>query len=378
VKCCAVSPILFDKKVNRILEKLMKKSPILLFPTHYLGNFVLCLPWIRDIVDQYPDTVLVIDPTFKALLNMASIKPKTVIFYPRSMLSKNQTPRVKLTYFLKFIRQLRRYKNLDLIDLEGERFTGVLSLLSGSNNKIGPKQKHANWFYTRSHGLNYTQHRFDSYGEIINKWKAIKTPLSEVEYTMPEWTTNHAQGLDQGLDQSSKLQLPLVTVHVGASTYTKRWPVSYFVELATSLYNNGYRVAWIGADQEDLNIARLIEAESLKISSVNLCGKLSYVELVSLLKTTSLFVGADSGPMHIAASTGIPVIGLFGVTNDTIWAPLGNKSEVLRGTLGCKLSCRNKLCVADNRCMVSLNPKRVVESALSKLVGITSQQKVTV
>jgi ADP-heptose:LPS heptosyltransferase len=241
-----------------MLEELMHKSPILLFPTHYLGNFVLCLPWIRDIVEQYPDTVLVIDPQFKELLNMASIKPKTVIFYPRSMLSKKQTPRVKLTYFLKFIGQLRRYKNLDLIDLEGERFTGVLSLLSGSNNKIGPKQKHSNWFYTQSHDLNYTQHRFDSYGEIINKWKAIKTPLNEVEYTMPELATNHGQGLSQALGQSYKLQLPLVTVHVGASTYTKRWPVSYFVELASSLYKNGFRVAWIGADQEDLNIARLI------------------------------------------------------------------------------------------------------------------------
>lgn len=354
-----------------MLEQLMKKSPILLFPTHYLGNFVLCLPWIRVIVEQYPGTVLVIDPRFKELLNMASITPKTVIFYPRSMLSKRQTLRIKLTHFLKFIGQLRRYKALDLIDLEGERFTGILSLLSGSKNRIGPKQKHSSWFYTQSHDLNYTRHRFDSYGQIINKWRDIKTPLNEVKYTIPGMATNYSQGLSQALDQSSKLQLPLVTVHVGASTYTKRWPVSHFIEMATSLHNNGYRTAWIGADQEDLNIAKLIEAESLKFRSVNLCGKLSYVELISLLKSTSLFVGADSGPMHIAASTGIPVIGLFGVTNDAIWAPLGNKSEVLRGTLSCELSCRNKLCVADNRCMVSLNPKRVVESALSKLVGIT-------
>jgi ADP-heptose:LPS heptosyltransferase len=356
-----------------MLEPLMKKSPILLFPTHYLGNFVLCLPWIRDIVEQYPNTVLVIDPRFKELLNMASIQPKTVIFYPRSMLSKKQTSRVRLAHFLKFIRQLRKTKALDLIDLEGERFTGVLSLLSGSNNRIGPKQKHSNWFYTQSHDLNYTRHRFDSYGEIINKWKDIKTPLNEVEYIMPDLATNPAQGLEL----SSKLKFPLITVHVGASTYTKRWPVSHFVELATSLYSNGYRVAWIGADKEDQNIAKLIEVELVKFSSVNLCGKLSYVDLISLLKSTSLFVGADSGPMHIAASTGIPVIGLFGVTNDAIWAPLGSKSEVLRGTLGCKLSCKNKLCVADNRCMVSLNPNRVLESALSKLVGITRKLEIT-
>jgi len=346
----------------------MTQGPILLFPTHYLGNFVLCLPWIRDIVAQYPDTVLVIDPRFSGLLNMASIKPKTIIFYPRVKLSKEQGLGARLILFLKFIRQLRKYKSLDLIDLEGERFTGVLSLLSANKHRIGPTQKHSDWFYTQSHDLNYAHHRFDSYGEIISQWQDIESPLSKIEYVLPNLALNFVHQLGQ----PSRLRPPLVAIHVGASTYTKRWPVSHFVGLATDLSNHGYKVAWIGAHKEDQQIAEQIERDLKGIKSVNFCGKLSCVELISLLISASLFIGADSGPMHVAASTGTPVIGLFGVTNDAIWAPLGSDSEVLRGTLGCKNTCKNKHCVADNRCMVSLNPQRVADAALRKLLNTNS------
>lgn len=349
----------------------MKKGPILLFPTHYLGNFVLCLPWIKEIIKQYPDTVLVIDPKFSELLRLASINPNHTIFYPRIKLAKGQGLSVRLIHFLKFIRQLRKCKSSDLIDLEGERFTGVLSLLSGSKNRIGPKQKHSNRFYTQSHNLNYAHHRFDSYGEIISRWKAIKAPLNEVEYTMPRLALSFVHRLGQ----PSRSRPPIVAIHVGASTYTKRWPASHFVGLATDLSNHGYKVVWIGADIEDQRIAEKIELELKGIKSVNFCGKLSCVELISLLKSASLFIGADSGPMHVAASTGIPVIGLFGITNEVIWAPLGSKSEIIRGPLGCKLACKNKRCVAGNRCMVSLNPQRVADAALEKLAGPSQKYK---
>lgn len=349
----------------------MKRGPILLFPTHYLGNFVLCLPWIREIVKAYPDTVLVIDPRFSDLLDMASISPKDIIFYPRDKLSKEQSLSVKLLHYFGFIRRLRKHKSLNLIDLEGERFTGVLSLLSGSKNRIGPTQKHSNWFYTQSHNLNYAHHRFASYGEIISKWKNIKTPTNKIEYTLPDLALSFVHRFGQ----PSRLRPPIVAIHVGASTYTKRWPVSHFVELATSLSSHGYKVAWIGANEEDQQIAKKIEAESKNFNSVNFCGKLSYIELISLLKSASLFIGADSGPMHLAASTGTPVIGLFGITNDAIWAPLGSNSDVLRGSLGCKLACRNKHCAAENRCMVSLNSQQVVDAALKKFASSKKKYK---
>ncbi|MFT6295622.1 MAG: ADP-heptose:LPS heptosyltransferase [Glaciecola sp.] len=347
------------------------KGPILLFPTHYLGNLVLCLPWIREIVAQYPDTVLVIDPRFSGLLNMASIKPKTIIFYPRVELSKEQNLGVRLIHFLNFIKQLRKYKSLDLIDLEGERFTGVLSLLSANKHRIGPTQKHSNWFYTQSHDLNYTHHRFVSYGELISQWQDINTPLSKIEYVLPNLALNFVHQLGQ----TSRLRPALVAIHVGASTYTKRWPVSHFVRLATDLSSHGYKVAWVGADKEDQKIANQIECQLKGTNSFNFCGKLSCVELISLLKSASLFIGADSGPMHVAASMDTPVIGLFGITNDAIWAPLGSNSKVLRGDLGCKFACKNKHCVADNRCMVSLNPQRVADAALRKLLNTDSIYK---
>ena len=72
-----------------VVKKMNKKGPILLFPTHYLGNFILGLPWVQEISNRYPDTVLVIDPVFLPLVEAAEVKPEYIIYYPREHLSKS-------------------------------------------------------------------------------------------------------------------------------------------------------------------------------------------------------------------------------------------------------------------------------------------------
>ncbi|MGB2337211.1 MAG: glycosyltransferase family 9 protein, partial [Alcanivorax sp.] len=85
----------------------------------------------------------------------------------------------------------------------------------------------------------------------------------------------------------------------------------------------------IGAGHKDrMQIARV---QSFLCEPVlDLCDQLTLSELISLLQHSQGYVGNDSGPMHLAAACGIPVVALFGPTDEHIWHPLSDQARVLR------------------------------------------------
>jgi heptosyltransferase-3 len=349
-----------------VVKKMNKKGPILLFPTHYLGNFILGLPWVQEISNRYPDTVLVIDPVFLPLVEAAEVKPEYIIYYPREHLSKSNNIFIRIKSYLEFLVQLRRFKNRCLLDLEGERFTGVVSLLSGCSVRIGPKQRRSSWFYSISQKLNYEKHRFNAFGEIIRKWGSIETPSNKLEYVNnPIATTSVFQ-----LHNKKNTLTNFIVIHPGASALYKRWPALHFSKLYNLLSREGYNVVWIGAGASDSKILEEIETISGPMNFLNFCDRLSFPELISLFQASTLFIGADSGPMHLAASTGLPVLGLFGPSNDKIWEPLGADSKFIRGKLLCDESCKGKSCESTRHCLETLHPQVVFNVVLSSLPNL--------
>ena len=91
----------------------------------------------------------------------------------------------------------------------------------------------------------------------------------------------------------------------------------------------------------------------------------------ALYQRCRFFVGSDSGPMHLAAATGAPVFALFGPSDEAIWAPLGEHSHPLRGTLCCADDCDAFHCRLDYRCMASLHPEAVMEAINDRLPSLS-------
>jgi ADP-heptose:LPS heptosyltransferase len=99
----------------------------------------------------------------------------------------------------------------------------------------------------------------------------------------------------------------------------------------------------------------------------NLSGKTNLKELCHLLKGATLFVGVDSGVMHLASSFDIPVVGIFGPTDPSYVGPQNRRSKVVREEMECS-PCYLRGC-EERLCMKNLDVQRVLE-ACEQLLGI--------
>jgi heptosyltransferase-3 len=162
----------------------------------------------------------------------------------------------------------------------------------------------------------------------------------------------------------------LVCIHPGAGKIYKQWPVECFSKLADFIVDMGYNVIFIGSTKDMVN-AQIIQS-LMKNSSCNLVNRLTLGELIALFERTLLYIGNDSGPLHLASQTGTPVIGLFGSADENRWGPLGKNSIVLRGAERCP-KCKGKDCKHDFRCIRELKVETVintVKSIISNVEGI--------
>jgi len=338
---------------------LVKNSPpVLLFPTHYLGNFVLGLPWVCAVLRDHPAALVVIDSRFAALADAVLPVGSDVLLYPRARLASSEPFFSRLKHYFKFLKVLRRDRRATLIDLEGERFTGVLSRLSGCRRRIGPAGKRAERFYTDILELDYYRHRFNAFGTVLSDFVASeKAPDSHLPY---KFSADIEQQIEAHLGDIAERRL--IAIHPGASVAYKLWPQDFFVELVSNLEQSGYQVVWVGAGDSDASIIDGVMRALPNSPAINLCNRLGFLELAALYRKCSCFVGSDSGPMHLAASTGIPVMALFGPSVEAIWSPLGDNSHVLRGSEACGEDCDAWQCDFSYRCMKSLSPRQVLEA----------------
>jgi lipopolysaccharide heptosyltransferase II len=129
-----------------------------------------------------------------------------------------------------------------------------------------------------------------------------------------------------GLDVSG----PLVAMHPGAGAYSlaRIWPVEGFAQVARGLIESrGATVLVLGGPDEVERAERLVELAGCDGRAHNLAGRTSIHETAALLERCDLFVGNDSGPMHIAAAMGIPVVAVFGPSNQQAWGPYSPPGE---------------------------------------------------
>ena len=111
-------------------------------------------------------------------------------------------------------------------------------------------------------------------------------------------------------------------------------------------------------------------AEGMKHPAVVLSGALSIRELMAMIRQCSLLITNDSGPMHIAAAFGIPLVAIFGPTDPAVTSPVGNSVELLRKEVACA-PCLLRECPIDHRCMLQITVEEVFQAARRQLAGAT-------
>lgn len=146
------------------------------------------------------------------------------------------------------------------------------------------------------------------------------------------------------------------------------WTVTGYTDLLKTLVRQG-KVYLIGGSAEQERLDQLNEA--VNGAAVVLAGVLEIGELAALMVESDLLVTVDTGPMHLAAAVGLPILALFGRSDDRVWGPRGAKDRVLRVSgLTCAPCVMPRVC--ENRiCMEQLPSDAVIQAAL-EMIGETT------
>ena len=174
--------------------------------------------------------------------------------------------------------------------------------------------------------INSYEHRVESLCKLISVKKNISPRIPN---------SNIAKKKALRIISNKKLYLPILAIAPVTNWQRKNWPLENFVLLIKSLMNNTEvkysfkSVIILGSDKEKDQCDYLVEKIN-NINIKNLCGYCEISVIHALLKHCKLFVGNDSGLMHLSAAANIKTLGLFGPSKEINYKPWGNKSYFLR------------------------------------------------
>jgi ADP-heptose:LPS heptosyltransferase len=154
---------------------------------------------------------------------------------------------------------------------------------------------------------------------------------------------------------------PRIVLHPTARWRTKLWELDRWRALARTLLAGGVGVILTGSRDDDSVAAAILAG--LDPAPLCLVGRLSLTQLTAVLQAVDLMITVDSGPMHIAAAVGTPVVALFGPTDPRRTGPLG-PGRVLRRELPCSPCLQRRCQITDTyRCMRDLSVAEVLDAA---------------
>jgi ADP-heptose:LPS heptosyltransferase len=172
-----------------------------------------------------------------------------------------------------------------------------------------------------------------------------------------------------------------IVLHVSAGNPFRRWPRDRFAEVAGTLAAaSAARRIIITSGPSDAAAADEVAAAAQARASAGArqilrCGEFDLSELRALLDRAALYIGGDSGPLHIAGTTTVPIVALFGPTlaeRSLPWRDASRAIALDAGSLPCR-PCHQRHCVpGDFRCLTGISATAVVAAAESLLVESTS------
>ncbi len=239
---------------------------------------------------------------------------------------------------------LLRAEQFDLVvDLQGLFRSAAIGSLSGAPLRVGfaNGREGSPWFYSRRVPVPQLEmHAVDRYLLVAEAVGASKAGEPEFRFRIPK--ADHDE-VDLLLSRSGVTPgTGWVAMNVSARWPTKRWSAESFAEVADRLQQESFgAVVMIGGPAERADVAAVMSM--MKIPAVDLTGATAVGLLPALLSKASMLITNDSGPMHIAAAVGTPVVALFGPTSAVRTGPYGAGHTVLSGKVPCS-PCFSRAC----------------------------------
>jgi heptosyltransferase-1 len=256
-------------------------------------------------------------------------------------------------------RQELRAQHYDLaVDFQGAIRSAFVAHLSGAPVIYGfaqPRESMATLFYTRqvmAGGIHIVEQNLSLAGAVA----ARSLHLPNVELPHDEAAERECERRLTNLETTE-----YAILNPGAGWGAKQWPPERYGEVARGLAATAGLQSLINFGPSEESMARAAEMASGGAARALTC---SVAELIAWTRRARLFVGGDTGPLHLAAALGVPVVAIFGPTNPARNGPFATRSVVLRNPASRTSHTRRS---APDEAMLEISAKDVLQAALSLL-----------
>jgi lipopolysaccharide heptosyltransferase I len=299
-------------------------SRIALLKPSALGDIIHSLPVLSALRQRFPGARItwIVNRSYEALLQGHPDLDDTLAFDRRRSRAGWLATAAALA---RFARTLRSYHFDLVIDLQGLLRSGVMGRLTRAPRRVGLSsyREGANWFYTDIvdvpgglHGL----HAVDRYWRVAEAFGVGDSPRRFVVPVPDDARRSAAARL-------SPFPRPRLAFGVGSRWATKRWRPAHFANLARRAQAEfGGTIVFVGAADEAAIAAEVRAA--LCGPSLDLCGRTSLPELSAVLQLCDAMVANDTGPLHLAAALGRPVVAPYTCTKARLTGPYGSPGAV--------------------------------------------------
>jgi predicted lipopolysaccharide heptosyltransferase III len=345
---------------------------ILLVRLRLIGDVVFTTPAIAALRQHFPDATL-------AYLVERGAEP-VVRHNPhldRVIVAERPRGLRRLAYDIALARRLRRDGYDLVIDFHGGPRSAWLTRATGAPRRIGYAMPGRWWAYTDT--VPWTRSLVPPRHSVENQWDLLiplgiaapKAGATPVEMRVDERVSRAVT--ERLRDADVPDEAPIIVMHVSAGNPFRRWPAEHFAEVAAQLAraDRARRIIITSGPSEHGAADAIAAAAQVRAAdaaaSILRCGEFDLAELRALTERAALYIGGDSGPLHVAATTRVPIVALFGPTLPERSMPWRSREAhavaVDAGPLPCR-PCHQRQCVpGDFRCLTRVEPARVLAAA---------------
>ncbi|MFO0773128.1 MAG: lipopolysaccharide heptosyltransferase II [Nitrospiraceae bacterium] len=271
-----------------------------------------------------------------------------------------------LSAWLSTMAQLRQVGFDLVVDLQGLFRSGAATWMTGCPIRVGLANAREGSHLCYTHRVPVPSPDIHAVDRYLLVAQALGCPASPVAFPL------RATDADRDRVETALVQAgfdrtrPCVAMLTSARWVTKRWPLASFVTVAQRLREDGVQTIVIGSEADRVD-GRTMAGQA---GAIDMTGRTSLAELPALLGRVSCVVTNDSGPMHIAAAVGTPVVALFGPTSPQRTGPYGTGHHVLGVSLECR-PCYSRTCRhgVPLECLTAISPEHVMGAVSHTLAG---------
>lgn len=300
-----------------------------------LGDVLHAMPAVAALRQRHPEWYIAwaVDPCWRDLLQTDSATARGIEMPLVDRCHtvpvrewKHRPVSLKTLASIRGVRQELRAEHFDLcVDLQGTIRSSMIGRMAGAESFVGPdapRERQARWLYGTRVPVS-AAHVIEQGCEILGA--AVGEPLSPISVDLPVDAAAE-KWCDELVAKSAPEGKKFVIIAPSAGWGAKQWPAERYGAVAAELARAGY-VPMINAVFAGDILANSVVNASEGAAIVVPC---SVAQLIALTRRSSLVVAGDTGPLHLAAALGRPVVALFGPTDPARNGPWGTEARVLR------------------------------------------------